>query len=52
MKALIKEASSWLGQKFKEVRSWQPNDVDIERTTWIRCFGIPCQTWSLIFLSS
>lgn len=43
LKALMEEASSWLGQWFKEVRAWQPKDVGPERTTWIRCFGIPSQ---------
>ncbi|KAI5411580.1 hypothetical protein KIW84_056589 [Lathyrus oleraceus] len=45
IKALIEEASSWLGQWFKKVRACQPKDVDSEKTTWNRCFGIPCQAW-------
>lgn len=49
LKALFKEASSWLDRWFREVSAWKPKDVNPKRTMLIRCFGIPCQAWSFIF---
>lgn len=40
----------WLGLWFLEVRKWKEEDVDPERVTWLRCYGIPCHAWSIPFL--
>lgn len=49
LETLVKEEKVWLGQWFKEIRRWRPNDVDNERVTWLRCYGIPCHAWCLEF---
>lgn len=36
-------------QLFKEIRAWKHDDVDLERVTWIKCFGVPCHAWTTIF---
>ncbi|CAI8610467.1 unnamed protein product [Vicia faba] len=45
LKALIKEASDWINQWFVEIRPWSPKEVDNERLTWLRVFGLPCHAW-------
>lgn len=55
LEALLEGVKDWLGQWFSEVRKWKEEDVDPERVTWLRCYGIPCHAWSipfLLFLSS
>ncbi|CAL5199593.1 unnamed protein product [Lathyrus oleraceus] len=47
--ALLEEGCDWLQQWFKKIRKWQPSDVDIERVTWVRCYGVPCHAWSPSF---
>ncbi|XP_058727198.1 uncharacterized protein LOC131598634 [Vicia villosa] len=42
LSALIEEASDWIKQWFLEIRPWRPEDVDNERLTWLRVFGLPC----------
>ncbi|XP_058739184.1 uncharacterized protein LOC131611080 [Vicia villosa] len=42
---LVREAKDWLSQWFKEIRKWSPEEVDNERVTWLRCYGIPCHVW-------
>ncbi|GAU49526.1 hypothetical protein TSUD_377390 [Trifolium subterraneum] len=32
VKALMEDAKGWMDQWFKEIRSWCPNDLDVERT--------------------
>ncbi|CAK8572702.1 unnamed protein product [Lathyrus sativus] len=39
---LIREGESWWNQWFTEIMKWKETDVDHERVTWIRVFGIPC----------
>ncbi|XP_058752321.1 F-box protein SKIP19-like [Vicia villosa] len=34
---------------FKEVRKWNPREVDNERMAWVRVFGVPSQAWNHIF---
>lgn len=24
---------------------WSPKDVDHERLTWLKCYGLPCHAW-------
>lgn len=31
------------------MRKWKYEDVDLERFTWIRCYGIPCHAWVFYF---
>lgn len=35
----------WLNQWFKEVRKWDPTDMEEEIVTWLRIFGIPCHAY-------
>lgn len=42
LEAIISEGIVWLGRWFAEVRKWKYEDVDLERVTWLRCYGIPC----------
>ncbi|XP_058758209.1 uncharacterized protein LOC131631431 [Vicia villosa] len=46
LKALIDDASEWINQWFTEIRPWKPQDVDNERLTWLRIFGLPCHAWN------
>lgn len=46
---LIREAKSGWSHWFSEIREWREGDVDNERVTWLRCFGIPCQAWNYPF---
>lgn len=49
LEAIISEGSVWLGRWFAEVRKWKYEDVDLERVTWLRCYGIPCHAWVFSF---
>ncbi|XP_058750274.1 uncharacterized protein LOC131623292 [Vicia villosa] len=49
IEVLIKEAESWWKQWFVKIRPWNVLDVDTERTTWIRFFGVPCHAWKVEF---
>lgn len=42
-------AESLSSQWFSEIRKWSQINVDKERVTWIRCFGIPCHAWNYSF---
>lgn len=33
------------------IRQWNPSDVDKERVTWVRCFGVPMHAWNPYFFS-
>ncbi|KAI5413648.1 hypothetical protein KIW84_057994 [Lathyrus oleraceus] len=43
---LIREGKSWWSQWFSKIREWREDDMDNERASWIRCFGIPCHAWN------
>ncbi|XP_058768565.1 uncharacterized protein LOC131642306 [Vicia villosa] len=47
--ALVEGGVDWWKQWFTSIKRWQPEDVDEERITWVRCFGIPCHAWSYEF---
>lgn len=47
----IEDAREWLYQWFKWIRPWKPSDIDPERTTWLRCYGVPVHAWNLAFFS-
>jgi hypothetical protein len=46
VEALLEDAKDWLNQWFKEIRPWNPKDVDTERIVWLRIFGIPAHAWN------
>ncbi|XP_058749527.1 uncharacterized protein LOC131622508 [Vicia villosa] len=46
---LIEEGRSWWSQWFSEIREWREDDVDRERATWLRVYGIPCHAWNFEF---
>ncbi|XP_058741851.1 uncharacterized protein LOC131614255 [Vicia villosa] len=49
---LISEGNTWWTQWFKEVRSLNASDVNLERVLWIRIYGVPCRAWNLdLFVS-
>lgn len=48
----VEEHREWWSSWFKEIRKWEPNDVDKERITWIKCSGIPCHFWNTICLET
>ncbi|GAU42391.1 hypothetical protein TSUD_296890 [Trifolium subterraneum] len=37
----MEDAKGWMDQWFKGIRSWCPNDLDVERTIWLRIYGVP-----------
>ncbi|XP_058725583.1 uncharacterized protein LOC131596865 [Vicia villosa] len=41
----LADEEEWVKRWFKEVRPWNPSDVDKERITWIHCYGVPCHAW-------
>jgi hypothetical protein len=45
VEALMADAKDWLEQWFKEIRPWNPKDVDTEILVWLRIFGIPIHAW-------
>ncbi|XP_058733452.1 uncharacterized protein LOC131605070 [Vicia villosa] len=45
IKDIIEEAREWIQQWFSEIRPWRANDVDNERATWLRVYGLPCHAW-------
>lgn len=49
VKALVEDERIWLGQLVKEVRKWKLEDVDPERVTWLRCYGLPYHVWNMRF---
>lgn len=36
-----------MSEWFLETRPWKHEDVDNERMTWLRVFGVPCHAWCL-----
>lgn len=46
---LIRKAKQWWSKWFTKIREWMEEDVDNERITWLRCYGIPCKTWNYSF---
>ncbi|MCH82641.1 hypothetical protein A2U01_0003452, partial [Trifolium medium] len=51
VQALMEEASGWLDQWFKEIRPWSPKEIDVERTIWLRIYGIPSHAWNDLFFA-
>ncbi|XP_058741575.1 uncharacterized protein LOC131613953 [Vicia villosa] len=49
IKALVEEAKDWISQWFSDIHPWSLEDVDNERITWLRCYGLPCHAWSTKF---
>ncbi|XP_058775601.1 uncharacterized protein LOC131649870 [Vicia villosa] len=49
IEALIREGEVCWKQWFSEIRKWKAEDIDEERVTWLRVFGVPCQAWSFEF---
>lgn len=49
---LVQDTADWLSMWFEEIRCCRPIDVDEERLTWIRCYGVPPLVWSVDFLST
>jgi hypothetical protein len=45
VEALMEDAKDWLVQWFKEIRPWNPKDIDTERLVWLRIYGIPIHAW-------
>ncbi|XP_058726466.1 uncharacterized protein LOC131597816 [Vicia villosa] len=45
VEALIEERRGWWENWFSSIRPWAPNDVDTERLTCLRIYGIPCNVW-------
>ncbi|GAU16840.1 hypothetical protein TSUD_367870 [Trifolium subterraneum] len=35
----------------KEIRSWCPSDLDVERTIWLRIYGVPSHAWNESFFT-
>ncbi|GAU48228.1 hypothetical protein TSUD_184080 [Trifolium subterraneum] len=51
VQALIEDAKDWLDQWFKEIKPWDPKDIDVERTIWLRIYGIPSHAWNEVFFA-
>jgi hypothetical protein len=51
VEALMEDAKEWLEQWFTEIRPWSPDDVDLERSIWLRIFGVPIHAWNLNFFT-
>jgi hypothetical protein len=49
VQALMEDAKGWLDQWFKEIRQWNPKEIDIERVVWLRIYGIPSHAWNDLF---
>ncbi|KAF1862614.1 hypothetical protein Lal_00013375 [Lupinus albus] len=45
LESFIKDEPEWFNSRFRVLRKWEPQDVALERFTWIRCYGIPLQVW-------
>jgi hypothetical protein len=46
VEALMEDAKEWLDQWFSEIRPWSPDEIDNERTIWLRIYGIPSHAWN------
>ncbi|MCI15128.1 DUF4283 domain protein, partial [Trifolium medium] len=42
----MNEAKDWLEQWFRDIRLWNPKEVDNERIVWLRAYGIPVHAWN------
>jgi hypothetical protein len=51
VEALMEDAKEWLDQWFKEIRPWDPKDIDLERLVWVRIYGVPVHAWNFDFFS-
>jgi hypothetical protein len=46
VQALMVDAKGWLDQWFVDIRPWSPDDIDVERTIWLRIYGVPIHAWN------
>ncbi|GAU45707.1 hypothetical protein TSUD_86830 [Trifolium subterraneum] len=51
VKDLMEDAKGWLEQWFKEIRPWNPKEIDVERSVWLRHYGVPSHAWNEIFFA-
>ncbi|PNX58064.1 hypothetical protein L195_g059005, partial [Trifolium pratense] len=51
VQALLDDAKVWMEQWFKEIRPWNSKDIDVERTIWLRVYGIPIHAWNDSFFA-
>jgi hypothetical protein len=51
VQALMEEAKGWLEQWFVEIRPWSPDNIDVERTIWLRICGVPIHAWNHNFFT-
>jgi hypothetical protein len=49
VQVLIDDAKGWLDQWFKDIRPWNPKEIDNTRVAWLRVFGIPPHAWNDLF---
>jgi hypothetical protein len=49
VEALMEDAKGWLDQWFVEIRPWSPNEIDEERSIWLRIYGVPTHAWNINF---
>lgn len=42
LKVMIEEDKEWVEHWFSKIHPWSPQDVDNERVTKMRCYGLPC----------
>ncbi|GKV51184.1 hypothetical protein SLEP1_g57855 [Rubroshorea leprosula] len=52
LKHLVEQGKDWLAQWFSNVRPWKPNEVAMERFTWLRCQGVPLHIWKSSFFET
>lgn len=45
LKELVNSHPDWISEWFSKIRPWKSDDVDNEKMTWLRVFGVPCHTW-------
>ncbi|KAI5444628.1 hypothetical protein KIW84_013049 [Lathyrus oleraceus] len=46
LRPLIQEDVSWITRWFGNIHPWSLEDIDNERLTWLKCFGLPYHAWS------
>ncbi|MCI01860.1 hypothetical protein A2U01_0022889, partial [Trifolium medium] len=46
IEAVMMEGKDWMEQWFRDIRPWNPKEVDTERVVWLRVYGIPAHAWN------